>query len=230
MNTRVLFAVFKRNFVGYFANPTGYVFICVFVLLSSIAAFLPYEFFSANLANLAQLNLWFPLIMLVFIPAITMGIWADERRQGTDELLLTMPAGDFEIVCGKYLSAVAIYTVSLLFSLACNFAILSYLGNPDEGLFYSTYIGYWLVGISMLSIGMVASFLTPNLTVAYILGAIFCVPFIALYWADVAPVMPKAASFVQQFSINNQFEPFGRGMLTLANVSYFLGITVVMLY
>ena len=230
MNTRVLWAVFRRNFVGYFANPTGYVFICVFVLLSSIAAFLPYEFFSANLANLAQLNQWFPLIMLVFIPAITMGIWADERRQGTDELLLTIPAGDFEIVCGKYLSAVAIYTVALLFSLGCNLTILSYLGNPDSGLFYCTYIGYWLIGTAMLAVGMVASFLTANLTIAYILGAIFSVPLVAIHWAEAAPIGSELAAFFQQFSISNQFDNFGRGILSLSSVAYFLVVIAVMLY
>ncbi len=133
MNINVFFAVFRRNFVSYFANPTGYVFICVFVLLSAIAAFWPNEFFNTNLANLDQLNFVFPLIMLVFIPAITMGIWADERQQGTDELLLTIPAGDFDIVLGKYLAAVAIFTRVAVFSLVCNFVVLRYAGRPRRG-------------------------------------------------------------------------------------------------
>ena len=96
-----MFAVFKRNFISYFLNPTGYVFICVFVLLNSVAAFAPDNFVNTNLANLAQLNLWFPLISLVFAPAVAMGIWADERRFGTDELLTTQPITSWDIVLGK---------------------------------------------------------------------------------------------------------------------------------
>jgi len=230
MNTKVLYSVFKRNFVGYLSNPTGYVFICVFVLLSSIAAFLPDDFFNANLANLDQLNRWFPLIMLVFIPAITMGIWADERRQGTDELLLTIPASDFDIVLGKFKAAVCIYTISLLFSLVCNLLILKYLGAPDIGLFLCTYIGYWLVGVSMISIGMVASFLTGNLTVAYILGAICCAPFIALQWIDAAPIPADTAGLLKSFSIAAQFELFGRGTVNFSSILYFVMVTATMLY
>src|SRR5438552_5085023 len=181
---RAAFAVLKRNFVGYFANPTGYVFLCLFVFLTAAAAFWPHDFFIANLANLYQLNKYMPLIMLVFVPAITMSLWADERRQGTDELLLTLPAADFDIVIGKFLAAAAIFTVSLIFSQIWNYWLLVQVarnpnpefGQPavdvDTGLFFVTYFGYWLMGLSMLAIGMIASFLTPNLTVSFILGVL----------------------------------------------------------
>lgn len=229
MNTRVLLAVFKRNFVAYFTSPTGYVFICVFVLLSSIAAFLPDEFFNRNLANLDQLNRWFPFIMLVFVPAITMGIWADERRQGTDELLLTIPASDLDVVLAKYLAGVAIYSVSLLFSMVCNIWVLKTLGQPDTGLLIGTYVGYWLTGLAMLAVGMVASFLTANLTIAYILGGVFNAPLVLLVWAD--SILPDAfGGLLKQWSIAEQFAAFGRGILSVSNLLYFVTLVVVMLY
>lgn len=227
MNFHVIRAIFKRNFISYFSNPTGYVFICVFVLLSSFAAFWPNEFFNANLANLDQLSKYLPYILLVFIPAITMSIWADERRQGTDELLLTIPADDFDVVLGKYLAGVAIYTASLLFSLVSNYLVMiNLLGYPDLGLFLGTYFGYWIVGLAMLSIGMVASFLTGNLTVGFILGALFNAPLVF------AESMPNWAflQYFKQLSIGEQFRDFAGGVISFASIGYFLAIVAVMLY
>src|SRR5262245_37487614 len=229
MNPHVRLAIFRRNFSSYFSNPTGYVFICVFVLLSSIAAFWPNEFFTANLANLDQLNKYFPLIMLIFIPAITMSIWAEERRQGTDELLLTIPATDFDVVIGKYMAAVAIYSVSLIFSFICNLTVLMVLGNPDLGLLASTYIGYLLVGMAMLSIGMVASFLTSNITVGFVLGAAFNAVLVALDYAD--SVLPVELGLqVKKFGIAEQLRDFTQGVISASSVAYFLSIVAVMLY
>jgi ABC-type transport system involved in multi-copper enzyme maturation permease subunit/ABC-type uncharacterized transport system involved in gliding motility auxiliary subunit len=229
MNLNVLRAVLVRNVVSYFTNATGYLFICVFVLLSSFAAFWPNDFFNANLANLDQLNKYFAYIMLIFIPAITMSIWAEERHEGTDELLLTIPAGDLDIVLGKYLAAVAIITVALLFSLATNFLVLGYLGNPDWGQLLATYFGYWLIGLAMLAIGMVASFLTPNLTVAYILGAVLNAPLVFASLSDT--ILPTSqALIVKYWSISQRFADFGHGVISLGGVVYFLAITVVMIY
>ena len=227
---RAAYAVLKRNFLGYFSSPTGYVFLCLFVLLTSMAAFWPHEFFNSNLATLDQLNKWFPIIMLFFIPAITMSIWADEKRQGTDELLLTLPADDFDIVIGKYLAAASIYTVSLLFSQISTFIVLLFLskGDVDVGLFFANYLGYWFVGLAMLSIGMVASFLTHNLTVGFILGALFNAPFVFASNADV--IFQSNNRLIGQFSVEEQFDNFGRGVISISSVAYFSLIVVFGLY
>ena len=229
MKWHVLDAVFKRNFVAYFSNPTGYVFICVFVLLGSLAAFWPPEFFNSNLANLDQLNRYLPYILLVFVPAITMSVWAEERRQGTDELLLTIPASDWEVVFGKYLAAVGIYTVALMFSCICNLVILLRWGTPDAGLFLSNYLGYWFVGVSMIAIGVVASFLTNNLTVAFILGLALNAPLVVADQAG-AVMAPRLAERVRSWSLAEQFIDFGRGIVSLSGIAYFIGIVAVCLY
>ena len=230
MNWNVLSAIFKRNFVSYFSNPTGYVFIVVFVLLNSFGAFWPHEFFNANLANLDQLNVYMPFIMLVFIPAITMSVWADERRQGTDELLLTIPASDVEVVLGKYLAVLSIFSVSLAFSMFSNYCVLRTLGQPDFGLFVGTYIGYWMVGMAMLATGMVASFLTGNLTVSFILGAVFNAPLAFSAYADTIVKNPTLLQFIQRWTLLEQIRDFQRGVISISSVSFFVLITVVMLY
>ena len=230
MNSHVLRAIFKRNFVSYFSNPTGYVFICVFVLLNSIAAFWPAEFFNSNLANLDQLNRWLPYIMLIFIPAITMSVWAEERKEGTDELLLTIPAADLDVVLGKYLAAVAIFSVALAFSMLSTLWMLLWLGSPDMGLFLATYVGYWFVGIAMLAVGMVASFLTGNLTVGFILGVVFNAPLAFSAAVELIVKSPGLAQAVKRWSVAEQFRDFERGVLSISSISYFVLIAVVMLY
>jgi ABC-2 type transport system permease protein len=231
MNWTVLKAIFRRDFVSYFSNPTGYVFICVFVMLSALAAFWPPDFFSNNLANLDQLNRWLPFILLVYIPAITMSVWAEERRQHTDELLLTLPASDLDVVVGKYLASVAIYSVALLFSMFSIYLVFMYgLGTPDLGLFVANFIGYWFIGLAMLSVGMVASFLTSNLTVGFILGMVFNAPLAMSGVADWVIKNQQAAFAIKRWSAVEQFREFERGVISLSGITYYVMIAVVMLY
>ena len=229
MKSSVLLAVFKRNFVSYFTNPTGYVFLFLFVLLTGIAAFWPNEFFNSNLANLDQLNKWLPYILLIFIPAITMSIWAEERRLGTDELLLTIPATDVEVVAGKFLAAVAIYSASLAYSAACNLMMLEVLGSPDLGLFFGMYFGYWMVGVAMISIGMVASFLTGDLTVGFVLGCVFNAPLV--FAAAANTIFPEwLAIHIQRLSIGWHFRDFQSGVISFSSMMYFILITAFCFY
>ncbi|MDG2470697.1 MAG: Gldg family protein [Pirellulaceae bacterium] len=226
------FAVMQRNFVGYFSNPTGYVFLCLFCVLAAVAAFWPHEFFTSNLANFDQLNIYLPYIMLIFIPAITMAIWAEEKRQGTDELLLTLPATDYDVVLGKYLAALFVFTVSLVFSEICNYSFLAYIteGQLDSGLLSATYLGYWFVGVAMISLGMVASFLTNNLTVGFIFGAVLNAPLAFLSNVDVIVSGNELVGELSAWGYLSRFETFGRGVIGIAPMIYFIGIAVIGLY
>lgn len=225
LTPRPVRALLRRELSAYFTNPTAYIFITLFVLLSGIAAFWVEAFFSRNLANLDQLNKWFPVLLLFLIPAITMSAWAEERKQGTEELLMTLPASEWRLALGKYLGCTAIYAVCLLFA-ASHILVLVYLGRPDIGLLVSTYLGYLLAGGALIGLGLFASSLSASGTIAYITGACVCGFMVALYL--LTPVLPASIGpTLKSLSIPARMESFGRGVIDPADVAYFVGVAVV---
>ena len=222
LRNNVVLAVFKRNVQSYFSGVLGYLFIVVFVVAGAFAAF-NQQFFANNLANLDQLTTWFPLLLLFLVPAITMGVWADEKKMGTDELLFTLPASDIEILLGKFFAVLAVYTIALLFSVTHVF-VLWRIGNPDLGLMFTTFFGYWLAGASLLAAGMFASALTSSTTVAFVLGTVICA--VPIFIGLIAP----SSKLIQSLSLVMQFQDFGTGVLPLGAILYFISLAIMMLY
>ncbi|QDT66579.1 Gldg family protein [Calycomorphotria hydatis] len=226
----VVRAVFWRNVSSYFSGILGYLFIVVFVVAASLLAF-NQRFFTNNLADLDQLSQSFPLLLLFLIPAITMAVWSEERKQGTDELLFTLPASDLDILIGKYLAVLAVYTAVLAFSVT-DLLFLEWIGDPDWGTMFATYVGYWFAGASLLGAGMLMSSITGSVTVAFVLGAVVCsIPvFVSRAPRSFFGLFDLPREALNDMGIASHLRDFAVGVLPTESVFYFVSIGAFMLY
>src|SRR5580658_9658763 len=218
----VISAIFRRNVASYFSGVLGYLFIIAFVVAGGLLAFRT-QFFTNNVANLDQLSDGFPMLLLFLVPAVTMSAWSDEKKLGTDELLFTLPATDLEILIGKYLAVLAVYSIALAFSLT-HLIVLSVIGSPDFGVAFTTYFGYWLAGAALLAAGMFGSVLTSSATVAFVLGVVMCA--VPVFIGSIAP----SSDLLRNLSVREQLHDFELGLIPLSGILYFVTLTVFMLY
>jgi ABC-2 type transport system permease protein len=215
--------IFKREFRSYFDSPIAYIVLMFFLLISGY-------FFTSNLflVNQASLRTMFgivPLMFVFFIPAISMRLLAEEKKSGTIELLLTYPIRDIEIVVGKYLAALALIGVLLVFTFIYGISI-SMLGDLDKGQVISGYIGLFLLGAAYLAIGVFASSVTENQIVAFILA--LAISFFFFILDKILFFVPLAlANIFEYLAIEYHFQNISRGVIDTRNLIYFGSIIFI---
>lgn len=222
-----MYAVFKREVQSYFYTPIGYCFMGFFLLASG------YYFGQNNIIELSpSLSTMFYNIMFIFlilVPVLTMRMYSEERKQKTDQMLLTSPLPLFSIVLGKYLAAVFVYFISLLITGIYPVIMLVY-GNPALGEIFAGYFGLFLLGMSYIAIGSFISSLTENQVAAA--AATFAILLILYVWDSIMPAVNSAflATVLDWLSITSRFQQFEMGVIGLAPVVYYLSFCGVFLF
>jgi ABC-2 type transport system permease protein len=163
--------IFRREFAGYFSTPLAYVFIVIFLSLNGALTFYMGRFFERGQADLASFFTFHPWLYLFLIPAVAMRMWAEERKSGTIELLMTLPVSTFQVVLGKYLAAWTFIFVALILTFPM-WLTVNYLGNPDNGIILASYIGSLIMAGAFLAVGACISALSKNQIIAFIVAAV----------------------------------------------------------
>jgi ABC-2 type transport system permease protein len=220
-NTRTIAA---RQFRSYFNSPAAYIVVCLFLFVLGML-FWP-QFFLMGRASVRDLFQHIPPMMLAVIPAITMGLIAEERRTGTLELLLTMPVRDAEVILGKFLGAFGLYAVMLGLTLLYPVSV-STLGKLDWGQVWAGYFGLILQGAAMISLGLLASSWTSNQLIAFFVGGFLCLIFWILdsFLPFFQQSMAGAVPVVQWLSLNYHFTSMARGVVDSRDVIYFVSLS-----
>ena len=224
-------AVFKREIKSYFQSPVAYVFMVVFLVLTGFLTFSVTRFYERQAADLQPLFFWIPWVFLLLVPAATMGLWAEERRAGTIELLLTMPITMFEAIMGKFLAAWFFITLSI----GLTFPIIittSYLGDPDMGAVIAGYFGAIMLAGAYVSVGMLTSSMARSQVISFVLALLFCLLLVLAGWDPVTGMFekwsPQLAQLVASFSFITHFESIQRGVIDLRDLVYFISVMAFM--
>ncbi len=225
--------VFGREFRAYFATPLAAIFLVVFLALSGAMTFFISNFFERNSADLSAFFAWLPWLFLVLLPAIGMRLWAEERRQGTIELLMTMPVEPGAIVLGKFLAGWAFTAVALLFTTPL-WLTVNWLGTPDNGVIAISYVGALLMAGAFLAIAACVSALTKNQVIAFIGAAIVTFLLVTAGIDLVLGALRGWAPFwltegVAALSVLNHFQRITQGLVEVPTLVFFASLIVIAL-
>jgi ABC-2 type transport system permease protein len=225
--------VTRRELSGYFSTPVAWVFIVIFLVMAGVFTFYIGNLYARGIADLDPFFQFHPWLYLFLVPAIGMRLWAEERRSGTIELLLTLPLTIWQAVLGKFLAAWLFVGLALLLTFPV-WLTVNYLGSPDNGVVLAAYIGSWLMAGGFLAIGSCMSALTRNQVVAFILSVVVCFGFLL---SGLPMVMDLFTGWAPQslidaiagFSFLAHFSTISRGVIDLRDLVYFALVIVVWL-
>lgn len=212
-----MLAIIKKEFKSYFLSPIGYVFIGLFLLMFSI--FFYTDVFQSSYINYEYIFYSGSTILTFIVPVLTMRTFAEERKTGTEQLLMTAPISTVSIVIGKFIAAMAIIVVTEIFTLMY-YAILCYFGTPDILIAVGTLFGFLLLSMSYIAFGMLASSVTEN----QIIAGVLTIGFLILTW-----FLPKFSTLFTNFSLINLFSKFPNGQIDIADTVTFIAFTFMCL-
>jgi ABC-2 type transport system permease protein len=226
--------IIKRELGAYFSTPLAYVFIVIFLALSGALTFFMGAFFERGQADMASFFSFHPWLYLFLIPAVAMRLWAEERKAGTVELLLTFPIPTWQLVVGKFLAAWAFIAIALALTFPL-WMTVNYLGQPDNGVIIASYIGSFVMAGGYLAVGSCISAMTKNQVIAFILAAVVCflflmsgVELVQAFFQPWAP--PFVLDAIQSMSFLSHFNGIIRGVIDLRDVIYFGSMIGVFLF
>lgn len=228
---RACWIITKRELVGFFSSPIAPVFIIIFLLLAGFFTFLVGGFLARGEASLATLFFWLPWLFLFLVPAVGMRMWAEERRMGTLEWLMTMPVSPWQPILGKFLASWLVVALALV--LTFPFVItVNFLGEPDNGVILAGYLGSWFLAGAYLAVTSLTSALTRNQVVCFILAVAICLFLVLSGWPPVTGFLSHfvgrgVVEFVASLSVMTHFEAIQRGVLDTGDMVYFLSVIVL---
>jgi len=217
--------ILNREFASYFTTPVAYVFILVFLVLSSAFTFYLGQFYERGQADLLPFFNFHPWLYLFLVPAVSMRLWSEERASGSIELLLTLPITLWDAILGKFLAAWLFTGLALLGTFPLWLSV-NYLGEPDNGAIAASYVGSWFMAGAFLAVGCCLSALTKSQIVAFILTGTVCLllvlagfPLVLNFFQDWVPAL--ILDLIAGLSVIAHFMAISKGVLALTDVIYF---------
>ncbi|MHC5025156.1 MAG: ABC transporter permease subunit [Planctomycetota bacterium] len=228
-----MLAVLKRELIGYFTTPVAYVFTVIFLILTGVFTFNIGGLYERGQADLRPFFEFHPWLYLFLIPAVSMRLWAEERRSGTIELLMTLPLPQWASVVGKYLAAWAFTGIALVLTFPV-WITVNILGDPDNGVICAAYIGSFLMAGGFLAIGSCVSAMTKSQVIAFVLTVVLCFGFLL---AGFPPVLDFFSGWAPQtivdaiasFSFLTHFDAISKGVIDARDLIFFLTLIALAL-